>query len=390
MIIFNSVGSNYRPKHLIKVLTGFRPGGKKQLSRYLGDRYAANIQLTYKGREALYLALKKLDLEAGTKVAINGYTCFAVYDSVTAAELSPVYVDVAKNQLNYGMDELKKAYRQNPDIKVVIIQNTLGFPQDVEQIEQFCKVNKLHLIEDLAHSIGMKYADGREAGTVSDAALSFSQDKVVDAVSGGALIYRTKQEDFELNKLGVGRLIKDYLYIFNTLVIRSSYAFGGKFYHYIVRKFKLLPMPMDGSARDVKLPNNWHANLALAQFKDLDIVINHRRRMADIYRSEIDQKYQYQHMDGATYLRFPLKVKDRSALIKELKKSGIHISDTWYDAPVSPKWALDKTNYQPGSCPLSESCASSMLNLPTHVNIDVDKAYFIARKVNQWLSKQEK
>ena len=47
------------------------------------------------------LVEEQLDLPADAKVAINGYTCFAVYDAVVRAGHEPVYVDVKKGTLNF-------------------------------------------------------------------------------------------------------------------------------------------------------------------------------------------------------------------------------------------------------------------------------------------------
>jgi len=53
-----------------------------------------------------------------------------------------------------------------------------------------CQENKIVLIEDLAIQLVL-FIPKKEAGTVGDfTILSFSQDKVIDGISGGALIVR--------------------------------------------------------------------------------------------------------------------------------------------------------------------------------------------------------
>ncbi|MCP4087557.1 MAG: aminotransferase class I/II-fold pyridoxal phosphate-dependent enzyme [Actinomycetia bacterium] len=390
MAIFNSLGSNYKAKHLIHMFTGFDPRQRDAFVEYLKDRYDANVQLTYKGREALYLALKNSKLKEGDHVAVNGYTCYAVYDAVEAAGMVPVYLDVEENSLNFGLAQLKQAHKKDKKLRAVIVQNTLGFPADIAGIEKFAHKNKMHLIEDLAHSIGMRYHDGREAGTVADAALSFSQDKAVDAVSGGAYVYRGKVQEFITKHLGYGKFLKDYYYIWNTQFIRSGYVWGGgKFYNFILRKLRWLPKPMDGAAKNVRRPDTWHATLAFKQFKDLGKTIAHRREIAKIYDEALPKRIKYAFDDNASYLRYPLRVSDPASLIKHLKSKGIYISDTWYEAPVSPARSMSKTNYESGRCPLSEQVASRMINLPTHVNVDAADAEKITERINQWLSTQE-
>lgn len=390
MAVFNSLGSNYKTRHLVHMFTGFDAASSKLLVGYLAERYDANAQLTYKGREALYLAIKNLKLKKSEKVAINGYTCYAVYDAVTAAGHKPVYIDVDKEGLNFSAKSLTRAVKDDPKIKAVIIQNTLGFPADIKSIEDLCHKKKIHLIEDLAHSVGMHYEDGREAGSVADAALSFSQDKAVDAVSGGAYIYRGSKQEFKQKRLSYFRFLKDYYYIWNTIFIRSGYIWGGgKIYNYILRKLHFLPRPMDGRADNVRRPDHWHASLALKQFKVLDGTIEHRRQIADIYNSNLPEKVRMKSSKQATYLRYPIQVDDPASLIEHLRKASIYVSDTWYESPISPARCIGDTNYKKGSCPNAEAVASRMVNLPTHVNVETYQAEKITEKVNQWLSQQK-
>ncbi len=194
MSIFNSLGSNYNFKIVWQTLFSSNDKQSREaLNKYLEDKYEGQVTLVYKGRQAIEMGLKNLNLHTGSFVAINGFTCFAVYEAIKNAGLNAEYLDIEKGQLNFSPDTLQKAINKNPLIKVVIIQNTLGYPCEIDKIAQICKENELTLIEDLAHSVGTKYENGKEAGSVGDfVVLSFSQDKIIDCVSGGALIKRRK------------------------------------------------------------------------------------------------------------------------------------------------------------------------------------------------------
>ena len=83
MNIFNSLGSNYDFGFVIKSLFGgFNDSAKEQLKRLLQNKYGGLPILVYKGREAITLALEILNLPKDSTVAINGFTCFAVYLSL--------------------------------------------------------------------------------------------------------------------------------------------------------------------------------------------------------------------------------------------------------------------------------------------------------------------
>lgn len=185
MSIFNSLGSNYDFKFVLKALFSKSSG---DLKKFLESKYKGQVVLTRKGREAIELALSHLP--KGSLVAVNGFTCFAVYEAIQKAGHQALYLDIEKGELNFSPETLKRAV----NVKAVIIQNTLGYPCDIEKIAQICKENKIILIEDLAHCVGARYESGIEAGMKGDfVALSFSQDKMIDAVSGGVLIKKNER-----------------------------------------------------------------------------------------------------------------------------------------------------------------------------------------------------
>lgn len=390
MSIFNSLGSNYNSES--GVYTLFKPSKKSidQLKNYLQTRYdSSSVELTYKGREAIALILSNLDLPRGSYVAVNGYTCYAVYQAIEAAGLHPYYLDISKNDLNFNSHALEAAFKQPPYITAVMIQNTLGIACDIEAIQKICKQNKAILIEDLAHSIGLIYPNGQEAGTVGLAtALSFSQDKMIDAVSGGAALFNSKAQDLNVvEKASARHLLLTRLYPWSTLFIRKTFdAIIGRATLKASRLLRLLPGPMSGAASPAHVLPAWHSQLALNAYQHLYDTIIHRQRIAAIYRDHLPANIQFKHHDSAVYLRFPIQVDEPIKLIEFLKGHHIYLSDRWYDAPIAPKRFLDKTDYKPGDCPNAEYISDRMVNLPTHINVSEAQAHKIVEKVNQWLA----
>ena len=342
--------------------------------------------------------MRNLNLPRGSTIAINGYTCYAVYKAVVDAGFKPEYLDITSGDLNFSANALKLALAKNLNIKVVIIQNTLGYVCEMENINEICKAQGLILIEDLAHSVGAMYKNGKEAGTVGDlVVLSFSQDEIIDAVSGGALIVRdNKYQNFgnfeQLPISGKQKLI-DRLYPLATFKIRKTYCIGlGKAMHFFYKKLNLLPEPMGGLDKIVlhKLPG-FHSALAYYQFLELKKNLEHRKRVALAYGQYLTPAVLLpgirSGISHSTNLRFPIVVNDRKKLIGYLKSQNIHISDIWYDAPVAPAKYLPLTDYK-AQCPVAEKVSAQMLNLPTHINCSLSDAKSIAEKINQWLKSQ--
>ncbi|HEX8932011.1 MAG TPA: DegT/DnrJ/EryC1/StrS family aminotransferase, partial [Patescibacteria group bacterium] len=348
-------------------------------------------QLVYKGREALRLALRASGLKNAT-VAISGFTCFAVYDAIVKEGFIPEYLDIEKD-LNFSLTTVKKHLEKNSQIKILVIQNTLGYPCNIKGIAKFCQEKKIILIEDLAHSIGTIYENDLEAGTVGDfVALSFSQDKMIDGISGGALIIRNKKYslgNLELPTIEKQKQIVDRLYPLFTFLIRKTYVLGlGKLIHVFLKIFKLLSNPMSDSFEIHTLPA-WYSTLIYHEFINLEKNLIHRRKIATVYASRLNKNLIAleigKNISSSSNIRFPIFAEKRNDLIKFLRDNNIYVSDIWYDAPIAPKKYLSKTNYK-NQCPESEKIAERILNLPTHCNVSEQHAIKIAEKINQWLT----
>jgi perosamine synthetase len=383
MSIFNSLGSNYNAQYILKSVFSNPSRQDQKLTNFLEAKYNGKTVLTYKGREALTLALNISNLPKESCVAINGFTCFAVFKAVETAGYTPVCLDLGNNtDLNFSSETLEKSLKENKNIKVVVIQNTFGYSCNIGKIKQICQEKNLILIEDLAHCIGTKYPNGEEAGTVGDfVALSFSQDKVIDAVSGGALIVRNKKYSNliiqQFNNVRNSQQSKDKFYPLFTYKIRKLYDLGfGKPLHYILKTLNLLSKPMqEGLYKLYSLPD-WYCNLALSEFNKLNQQLSHRKEIAQIYAKNLDKKITNQNIVGkisnSVNLRFPIFVENRGDLIKFLKKSKIFVSDIWYFS-VAPE------------CPNAVEISHKILNLPTHINVSKKDALRISEKINQWL-----
>ncbi|OGG91998.1 hypothetical protein A3H16_03945 [Candidatus Kaiserbacteria bacterium RIFCSPLOWO2_12_FULL_53_8] len=388
MNIFNSLGSNYTFSSAMRIL--FSTGGtktQKELISYLEKRYRGKAILTYKGREALALALSALPKGA---VAMNGFTCLAVYEAIVEGGHAVRYLDIASDSLDFSFETLRGAVETDQNLKIVIVQNTLGIPCDIKRIAELCKTRGIILIEDLAHSIGTVYESGKEAGTVGDfVILSFSQDKVVDAVSGGALIIRNKKYgaiNDPTKKVSFGQQLKDRLYPRFTWKVRALYPVGiGKLFHRIYRALHILSTPFCTSGTQAHVLPGWYCANILRQYQALDATARHRREIAEVYAQHLDKRLLLPFdIQSSSNLRFPILVNGRDRLIEYLKERTIYISDTWYDAPIGPKKYLHRTKYN-GECPGSEDISNRIVNLPTHINVPPAKAKMIAEAVNEWL-----
>lgn len=384
MNIFNSLGSNYDFSFVLKTLFAKnKQSFHSDLKKFLEKKYGGTAILVYKGRQAIELALEILNLPKESAVAINGFTCFAVYKAVNNEGSRVEILDLPNSlDLNFSSDTIIKRLKENPKIKVAIVQNTFGYPCEIEKIAKVCHENNIILIEDLAHSVGTTYANGKKAGTIGDfVVLSFSQDKIIDAVSGGALIIRNKKyQNYkikQLSRLSFQQQLIDKLYPLATFIIRKTYKIGfGRSVHFMLKKVNLLSKPMDDSFyAKYNLPN-WYSYLVLENFKNLNKNLAHRKEIASVYNSTLDKKVTSENINSniqySANLRYPIFVDNRKSLIEYLEQKEVYVSDIWYDS-VSEK------------CNNCKIAADKILNLPTHKNVSAEDAKLLSKKINQWL-----
>ena len=345
---FLGLSANYTRKQRIAHI--FAVGKKKDytaLQDFLSQKYNGEAILTKNGRSALALTLKAY-FKPGDGVIVNGFTCYAVYEAVRSAKLKPIFADISREDLNFSIKTIEDAIKRSGPtaIRGIIIQNTLGNPVDITAISKFAKKHDLILIEDLAHCAGIKYRDGREAGTVGVAtALSFGKDKSVDTISGGAVIFRQKVDlrGFEpyLRPLLSDSLRARFYPLFGTIARGLSYIHLGGALMRLLIKIHWVERSADNKLDLKRRISKFEAKLALAQLKSFKKA-------------------------GEKPLREFYLVNNRDEVIKKLKKAGFFFDGFWYERPVSPERYYKKVHFPEESCPIAVEVSQQIINFPTH------------------------
>lgn len=326
------------------------------LTKYLAMRYSGEAVATKNGRSALALALKSY-FKKGDKIIVNGFTCYAVVEAVEAAECVPVYADIETDSLNFSVKTLSKIAKE---CQGIIIQNTMGNPVDIEAIEKFAEKNRLVIIEDLAHSVGVRYKNGREAGMVGAATvLSFGKDKSIDTVSGGAIIYRHPCK---------GRIKALASHPQKSDILRARwYPVFGKIARGLTR------MHLGGA---------WMRMLLKVHFveKSADNRLDLTRGIAP-YQAKLALPALKLLEKPQGRLREYAFVRDRRRTLSELKAAGYYFDALWYERPVSPERYYKKVHFPEESCPVAVKVARTIVNVPTYYTKDeLSEAWKIIRR----------
>jgi len=380
---FQSVGSQYTFRDAWSHL--FAHGDKTTsatLRAELEHRFSGKAYLYANGRSALAAALKPL-VTPSDEVAINGFTCYVVQEAVRTAGASPLFLDVDLSTLHFSDVQLRDTIAAHPNLRAIVIQNTFGIPCDIVHIEAFAREHQIVLIEDLAHSVGLTYADGRKAGTVGDLVmLSFGRDKLLDCVSGGALIIRDAQYidkiQAPVHTLSRASQRRDRWYPTLMWWARALYPIGiGKVLMKCYQVTKMTMRTADGSIDPLAALPAWQASRVLAKLSSLDSDIARRRQLIETYGNSLASSF---HHSGAP-VRFPYLAKDRARVWDTLRRQKFYLNDTWYDTPIGPARLYDKVGFPESLCPNAVEAARCIINLPTHRYISIADAERIAHIV---------
>lgn len=381
---FQSLGSHYSWGWVLTQL--FAVGHAQDsaaLTSKLEQRYDGRAYLYTKGRSALSEAVRICVEPDSNVVAVNALTCSVVIEAIESAKATPHYLDIDPSTAHFDAETLKTALEQNPAITAVIVQNTYGRMCDIEAIEQIARSRNVMIIEDLAHSVGQVYPDGREAGTVGDLVmLSFGRDKLLDAVNGGALIMRAKQLMARVQPPSTSPSLlnqfRDRIYPMLVNTVRGLYGIGlGRILLRGMYATKLAVRSADGGIDSTSALPHWQAGLVLKRWRSLAELNSERAARMTDYEKLLGDALISQ---GGT-IRAAMLVDDRADTLTQLLRAGYDLRDTWYDTPIGPARKFAVIAYPSESAPNAVAVAGRVINLPTHRCISSSDAAKIAEIV---------
>ncbi|MFH1714557.1 MAG: aminotransferase class I/II-fold pyridoxal phosphate-dependent enzyme [Candidatus Nealsonbacteria bacterium] len=358
---------------------------EERFKEYIGLKHAFSFN---SGRSSFLAVLSALELDKGSEILLQAFTCNAACNPVIWSGLKPVYVDCSEDTFNIDTEDLKRKITKNS--RAVVVQHTFGLPADLDEVLDICRENNLILIEDCAHSLGAEYK-GRKVGNFGKVSFfSFSRDKVISSVYGGMAATNDDELAERIKEYQIKSGFPSPLWILQQIVhpvsmnwkILPTYRFFGKYLLVLAQKINFLSKAViKKEKKGLKpgyFPKRMPSGLAILadnQFKKVDRFNSHRKKIAEFYKKElIGTPFKLPSESDQIYLRFVLKHKEAHDIIKKAWKLNLLIGD-WYTFPiVPPDTDLDKMGYVLGSCKTAERLSKETFNLPTHINISKEQA----------------
>ena len=154
------------------------------IAKYTGHKYCVGLNSC---GSALMLLLKTTGLQHGGKVLSNAFTFGAVPSAIEHAGGQAVYVESTMDMV-IDIEDMEKKLKEHPDCKHVLISHMRGKVADMDSIKKLCDKYDAILLEDCAHSLGVRYG-GQHSGHVGVACAVSSQSyKMINSGEGGFLL----------------------------------------------------------------------------------------------------------------------------------------------------------------------------------------------------------
>lgn len=148
------------------------------------DRGLGNFLMVDSGSNALYLAVKVLDLPPGSEIIVPSFTWVSCAQAVLLAGHKPVFCDVDLDSMNLTAELVSE--RISAKTGAVMVVHYAGLPAEIDEIIAL----GFPVIEDAAHSVD-SYSAGRLCGSIGDVGIySFDSVKNLAVGEGGGLTFK--------------------------------------------------------------------------------------------------------------------------------------------------------------------------------------------------------
>ena len=333
---------------------------EKEFAKYHGRKFCL---LTPSCTLAIYLAIKTLKIKNGDEVIVPDVTWTATVSPIVEAGATPVFVDIDKNHWCIDLDHIKKKITKKT--KAIVCVDLYGNMPNMIELKNFCKKNKIILLEDSAEALGSEY-NGLKAGKFGDISFhSFHRTKTITSGEGGALLTDNKKI-FEIAKhlRDLGRSKKNS-YIADTISLKF-------------------------------MPSNLQAAMVYGQFKRLNELLQIKRNIFNEYKKNLSSLNMEFNQDNqklknglwASVIKFDENYKIKiPRLIKFLKKKNIYARE--FFRPLSSQRAYKDYSYKniKNINKVSYNLFKHSLVLPSHYNLNAADIFFICEKLKNYIKK---
>ena len=325
------------------------------------DKLTNNKELiaTGSGTDALHLAYILSDVGPGDEVITPVFTCTATNLPILYQGAKPIFADIDPLTLNIDPNDVE--HRITSKTKAIVAVDYGGIPADYEKLSLIAKKYNLKLISDAAQSIGLKYQNKFTSDIADFVIFSFQAIKTITTADGGMLVMKDNkflEKAKRIRWFGIDRTEKQKGTWENDI-----YELGYKY-----------------QMTDIG------ASLGLTGLNHLSNLKTHRKKILNIYSSEIKNKkikvIDYPFKDGTDLCPWICTIivnDDRISLMKMLRNSGVESAQVHYR---NDRYSVfgNKQN----DLPKMDYIEDKYLVIPLHHKVSEKDALMICNFINSY------
>ncbi|XGV99208.1 MAG: DegT/DnrJ/EryC1/StrS family aminotransferase [Leptolyngbya sp. BL-A-14] len=335
-----------------------------QFANYIGT---AECIACNSGTDALFLALRALNIQPGDEVITTPFTFIATAEVISAVGATPVFVDIEADTFNLDLAQVEAAITDRT--KVILPVHLFGQPVNMARLMTIAQAHHLAVVEDCAQAVGAEWATQKVGSIGHIGCFSFYPTKNLGACGDGGAVTTNDPEIAA-----------------NIRMLRDHGRRAGGYYHEAIGVNSRLDA-IQAAILQIKL-------------RYLDTWNNQRRIVADHYRQLL------QHVPGivlpqepaggkGVWNQYTLRILStmssetqqpcrRDQVRQSLQAEGVS-SMVYYPLPLHLQ-PIYKYEQQQIEYPIAEQAANEVLSLPMFPELTPDEQGRVAYSLKDCLA----
>ncbi|MEB3278512.1 MAG: DegT/DnrJ/EryC1/StrS family aminotransferase [Lyngbya sp.] len=316
------------------------------------------------GTDALFLALRALDIGPGDEVIVPVFTFIATAEVVSSVGATPVFVDIDENTFNLDVNKLESAITSKT--KAIIPVHLFGQSVNMTRVMEIARTHQLSVIEDCAQATGATW-NGEKIGRIGDiGCFSFFPTKNLGACGDGGAI--TTDNTAIAAKI---RMIKDH---------GQSSKYNSEVVGVNSRLDALQAAILNVKLRYLDRWNEQRSRIAQRYHQFLGAVPGLIVPTEATPAQSVWNQYTVRVLQRATDLIF-----DRNVVRAQLAERGI-TTMVYYPVPLHLQPVYQDLGDQPGQFPVAEQLSQEVLSLPMFPELTTEQQDSVVYAIKDFLS----
>ncbi|PZO39601.1 MAG: Cys/Met metabolism pyridoxal-phosphate-dependent enzyme [Pseudanabaena frigida] len=336
---YQQIGDRLNQAALAVLASGQYIGGQtvsqfeSEFAKYIGTTHGVACN---SGTDALYLALRALNIGEGDEVITSPFTFFASAETISMTGAKPIFVDIEAHSFNMNVDLLEALITDRT--KAIMPVHLFGRSVDMAKLMAIAKKYNLYVIEDCAQATGATF-NGQKVGNIGDVGcFSFYPTKNLGGCGDGGMMTTNNAE------------IAEKLH-----VLREHGSPKRYFHEYIGMNSRL--DSLQAALLQVKLPylDKWNSQ---------------RREISDRYTGLLKDanipNIAFPHRcPGSVWNQYTICIGEgkRNDVQAQLREQNI-ITMIYYPLPLHLQAVYANLGYKKGDFPVTEDVCDRVLSLP--------------------------